>query len=390
MKILRRASQRLHPCLPLVALLVSFLFLGLPGTSGCNRAPRDASLPVGEQAAPARAGIIQEQTLPETGQLSEHPPHSSEQPTEQPVQDSSPPQDLPPLKTEPPQPRTSPATLIPAPHTTWEPAGDTKHCRVALRTLYSKHRSKTTHYFAFVPHSSGKESRFPAIYLLHGAYDDYKAWSTNARGLICTLVEKYKVIIITPDGDRFGWYADSPFDAANQIESYFIHELIEDVEKEFPANGERGISGLSMGGHGAMVLALRNPGKFSAVSSMSGILDITGHPTQWQLSRVFGKYQDENRRHWNEHSALKLLPRSRDNLEKMSILIAVSTGDEFCFAENVKLHQELTRMKIDHEFLKSPGGHTWTYWLSQLPIHVRFQAKHLARQVEDRESFVGH
>lgn len=368
MKIVRRASQKLPTCLPLVALLVSFLFVGLPGTSGCNRAPRDASSPVVGQTAPARAGMIQEQTPPGTGQLGEQPP----------------------AKTETPQPRTSPATLIPAPHTTWEAAGDSKQCKIALRTLYSKHRSKTTHYFAFVPFSSGNESRFPTIYLLHGAYDDYKAWNNNARDLICTLVEQYKVIIITPDGDRFGWYADSPFDAANQIESYFMHELIEDVEKEFPANGERGISGLSMGGHGAMVLALRNPGKFSVVSSMSGILDITGHPTQWQLSRVFGKYQDENKRHWHEHSALKLLPRSRENLQKMSLLIAVSTGDEYCFAENVKLHQELSRMKIDHEFLKSPGGHTWTYWLSQLPIHVRFQAKHLARQVEDRESFVRH
>ena len=98
----------------------------------------------------------------------------------------------------------------------------------------------------------------------------------------------------------------------NQIETYFMKELIPHVEKNFPTNSLRGIAGLSMGGHGAFVLSLRNPGVFSSVSSMSGILDITLHTKKWHLVELFGPYEGEYMADWerirrsSSYSAMKV------------------------------------------------------------------------------------
>ena len=134
---------------------------------------------------------------------------------------------------------------------------------MAKINLYSRARNKNTTYLAFVPPQSGNGQLFPVFYLLHGAWDGYQSWNEHAHRELCDLSRQHGLIIVTPDGDEFGWYADSTLDPANQIETYLIDELLPDVEKNLPANGRRGIGGLSMGGHGAFVLTMRHPVFFS-------------------------------------------------------------------------------------------------------------------------------
>ena len=95
------------------------------------------------------------------------------------------------------------------------------------------------------------------------------------------------------------------------------------METKFPTNGKRGIAGLSMGGHGALVLALRGGTGFISISSMSGILDITSHPTNWKLPEVFGPYET-NRETWESHSAYHLAQKQKNLLSGMNILVTVS------------------------------------------------------------------
>ncbi len=250
-------------------------------------------------------------------------------------------------------------------------------CRIERRESFSEARAARIAYYAFVPGGSKEVACYPVLYLLHGAYDSYTAWSDHAEKIICDLVSEYRIIIITPEGGSFGWYADSRFVKNNQIETYFLNELIPDVEKNFPTNGLRGIAGLSMGGHGAFVLCLRNPGVFSSVSSMSGILDITRHKNQWRLPEVFGPYEGEYIADWEQHSALKLIEKNADYIRSLQMLITVSKGDQLSIADNRLVHKQLEKMKAEHLYYESPGGHDWAYWTSQLPLHVSFHARRL-------------
>ena len=240
--------------------------------------------------------------------------------------------------------------------------------------------SKRMDYYAFIPRGARTGERYPVLFLLHGAFGSYRDWKAHAEKQICDLAAKYEIIIITPEGGSLGWYADSRFLKNNRIESFFIEELIPDVEQNLPVNGLLSIAGLSMGGHGAFELCLRHPGQFVSVSSMSGILDITRHKNQWGLAKVFGPYGG-NAPVWNRHSVLKLLEESknREYIRCLPMLITVSTGDPYSLDDNRIVHRELEKLQIPHHYDEAPGEHDWTYWVSQLPRHVAFHARQLQK-----------
>lgn len=243
-------------------------------------------------------------------------------------------------------------------------------------SLFSTARNKKTAYYACIPQGQRLPEKLPVLYLLHGAWDSYTAWMEHAESGLRQLARQYGVIVILPDGDPFGWYADSPFDSANQIETYLLEELIPHVEANLPANPSlRSIAGLSMGGQGALGLALRNRGLFLSASSMSGILDITTHVGQWELERVFGELE-ENRALWERHSVFFLMQQA-EQVRNLPMQITVSLDDVLALQDNRRVHQLLNHLGMEHEYRESPGNHDWEYWVSELPLHVGFHARHL-------------
>ena len=82
-------------------------------------------------------------------------------------------------------------------------------CRVERKEFFSEACSSPMAYYAFVPAQNKEGARYPVLYLLHGAFDGYTAWKEHAGNSICRLVSEYGIIIVTPEGLRFGWYADS-------------------------------------------------------------------------------------------------------------------------------------------------------------------------------------
>jgi len=256
-------------------------------------------------------------------------------------------------------------------------------CRVERKEFFSDACSSRMAYYAFVPAENKQNERYPVLYLLHGAYDGYTAWKEHAGNDICRLASEYRLIIVTPEGRSFGWYSDSRLVGENQVETYFMKELIPNVEMNFRTNGLRGIAGLSMGGHGAFVLCLRHPGFFSSVSSMSGILDITRHSGNWHLTELFGPYKGANKADWDEHSALKLIERSESYVRSLPMLITVSQGDSLVIEDSRLVHAQLEKMNVPHLYNESPGGHDWIYWTTQLPAHVAFHARNLNKTTEN-------
>lgn len=287
-------------------------------------------------------------------------------------------------------------------------------CRSLTGEFHSKSCGRDIKFHAFIPGVKGKQVRFPVLYLLHGAWDDYTAWPSHSKDDLIRLSKKYGLIIICPDGGPFGWYADSPLQADSQIETSIIRELIPYVESVFPAEGRRAVAGLSMGGHGAFTLTLRNPGMFVSMSSMSGILDITQHPNQWHIKDVFGNYES-NADLWKRHSAYcliktthekkrdsKVKPQSFseisrtkkdavqplitenvDALSELGIMFTVSTSDKFALPDNRKLEEYLKGTSLPYIYRESPGDHDWAYWTQQLPVHAAFHARVLNGDMND-------
>ena len=155
---------------------------------------------------------------------------------------------------------------------------------------------------------SEKGKAFSVIYLLHGAGGDHKDWLKKAPE-IKTYADFYDVIIVCPDGYKTSWYFDSPVDSTMQYETYISKELISAMDSSYntKANKEnRAITGLSMGGHGALYLAFRHTNVWGAAGSMSGGVDIRPFPLRWEISKRLGTYA-ENPGNWESNTVINLV-----------------------------------------------------------------------------------
>lgn len=242
------------------------------------------------------------------------------------------------------------------------------HCRMDSRV-----RHERVSYDAFLPVDAKAGERFPALYLLHGAYDDGTAWAREMGDILPRLATQYRLVLIAPSGGRKGWYVDSPLVAKNQMESFVIKELIPHAEANLPLSRQRGILGMSMGGHGAFVLALRHPGGFASVSSMSGVLDITLHPQQWGIKDVLGPL-DSRRALWESYSAVRLLASLPAGTPLPALLVTTGSEDHYVLVDNRAMRDVLRRRDELFTYRETAGVHDWTYWCGELPRHVAFHA----------------
>lgn len=203
-------------------------------------------------------------------------------------------------------------------------------------------------------------ARYPVVYLLHGYSDDYSYYSKKMD--LAATASRYGVIIVCPDG-RNSWYWDSPIDPNMQMESFIVSDLVPAIDRDFrtiPTAASRAITGLSMGGQGAIWLAIRHPDIWKNVATMSGGVDITKKQfhKKWTMAKRLGTY-DENPQRWQEHSIVNLVK----NLEPQTLNIMVVCGTEdFFYDVNCDLDHELNRHKIGHTFVTAPGNHSWNYW----------------------------
>lgn len=234
----------------------------------------------------------------------------------------------------------------------------------------------TSHYLAFVPQPGDNPSeRFPVLYLLHGADGSWTDFSDRAHATLQAFAGANRIIVVTPDGTPNGWYLDSSKVPGASVETYFMKELLPDVDARLPTAKRRSVIGLSMGGNGAIVLGLKYPGIFEAVSSMSGAVDLSKADKRPALIARLGPYA-ENKAAWEEHSAIHMV-RARKP-QAMALPLYLTVGSEDVWAPpNRALHAVLDELQVPHEFKESPGGHAWSHWLEVLPGHLDWQAKRL-------------
>ncbi len=220
-----------------------------------------------------------------------------------------------------------------------------------------------------------QEEQYAVLYLLHGYSGAYDNW-IKKKPELQDLATEHSVIIVCPDGQD-SWYLDSPIDEKMQFETYITKELGSYIDSNYRTIDDphfRAITGLSMGGHGAMSLGLKHPEIYWQCGSMSGGLNIVPFPEKWKIKERLGKYE-ENSESWEKHSVVGIAK----NLESTDQRITFDCGvDDFMYNVNEELHKVLLEKKIDHDYTSRPGNHSWKYWCNSIDFHMIFFSKGFA------------
>lgn len=224
------------------------------------------------------------------------------------------------------------------------------------------------------PDSYNGETQFPVVYLLHGHSGNFSSW-TSSSDEAKQMADQYNFIIVCPDGNNDSWYFDSPMDSASRYETYVAKELTDWIDsnyKTIPNKKARAITGLSMGGHGALYLAFRHQDVYGACGSMSGGVDIRPFPNNWGMKKYLGS-QSEHPKNWEKNTVVNMLHLLTPN----SLAITIDCGTEdFFYNVNVRLHEELTYRNIPHTFISRPGVHNWDFWKISVKYHALFFAEY--------------
>jgi len=238
---------------------------------------------------------------------------------------------------------------------------------------------KTIKAVVILPDDYKDAQALPVVYLLHGYSGNYADWITKAKGFE-KAADLYQVIIVCPDGNN-SWYWDSPVDSNFKYETYVSKELVSWIDSKYKTirnKKGRAITGLSMGGHGALYLALRHQDVFGAAGSMSGGVDIRPFPNNWDMALRLGKYADHPQI-WEQYTVINMLNLLQPN--SLALIIDCGTED-FFFKVNDNLHAQLLYRNIPHDYITRPGAHNWNYWTNAIQYQLLFMNNYFKSQTK--------
>ncbi|OGX87774.1 esterase [Hymenobacter lapidarius] len=232
-------------------------------------------------------------------------------------------------------------------------------------------------------YAKNKKASYPVLYLLHGAYGHFSDWLKNTpdKQLVHRLADQYNLIIVLPEGETFAFYLDSPVNPGSQFETYLTREVIPKIDQTYRTVRDRKgrvITGLSMGGHGALYLSARQPDLYSAAGSMSGALDLQSKnrnltpeaaAQRAQLwAPVLGS-ETANPERFTANSVVNLV----DLMHCNGLPLIIDCGvDDGLLEINREVHRRLLYNHTPHDYTERPGTHTWDYWQNALPYQVLF------------------
>jgi len=234
---------------------------------------------------------------------------------------------------------------------------------VCMLRSFSQALQKQCESWIVLPDEPG-DAPLPVLYLLHGLSDDASVWMR--RSSIERHAAEHRLMVVMPDGGR-GFYSD----AVHGYAAYEQHilELIAVIEQRFRARAERdgrAIGGLSMGGYGAIKLALKHRELFCSAHSHSGALDIEAlHRERPELRLIYGDAVAGSENPMRLAERPGAVPRLR-----------IDCGvDDHLIAHNRGFHAHLEELGIAHDYQEFPGAHDWAYWDAHVPQALRFHVQ---------------
>jgi S-formylglutathione hydrolase len=247
---------------------------------------------------------------------------------------------------------------------------------------------------AFVPPQAASGAKVPVIWYLSGLTCTHA--NVTEKGEFRRACAELGLIFVAPDtsprgdqvpddeaydfGQGAGFYVDAtqpPFDANFRMYSYIAEELPPLIAAEFPANmGRQGIMGHSMGGHGALTVALRNPGRYRSVSAFAPIVAPSQVP--WG-EKALGLYLGIDRAAWRRHDAVALI---EDGARVDEILVDQGEADTF-LSDQLKpqlLEAACREAGIALNLRMRPGyDHSYYFISTFMDDHLRWHAERLSR-----------
>ncbi|MCK2089065.1 S-formylglutathione hydrolase [Thauera aromatica] len=261
-----------------------------------------------------------------------------------------------------------------------------------------RHRSTTVDcdmtFAIYLPPQTERGEKLPVLYWLSGltCTDENFMQKAGAQRLAAEL----GLILVAPDtsprgpdvpgdpdgawdfGHGAGFYVNAtqaPWSRHYRMHDYVVHELPALIEAHFPASDRRGVSGHSMGGHGALICALRNPGRYRSVSAFAPIVNPMRCP--WG-EKAFSRYLGEDREHWRQWDACALLAGTTERLpllidqgDKDGFLVEQLKPEALQAAANTAGHPLTLRLQPGYD-------HSYYFIASFIDDHLRHHARALA------------
>jgi S-formylglutathione hydrolase FrmB len=268
--------------------------------------------------------------------------------------------------------------------------------RIDCDALNSQILKHPVHYCVYLPASydagatQHPAQKYPVLYFLHGLGDNERTlFNGGGWTLIDDLRRQHKMgefLIVAPEGGRT-FYINSA-DGSVRYSDFFLQEFIPLIETKYrvgKGRNNRAISGISMGGYGALRFAFSHPEMFSAVSAQSAALitespqelDAAAHsgaPLGKVLAAVFGSPIAVA--HWKENSPFILAGRNQAALRRLAIYFNCGQDDNYGFEKGAAaLHEQLQKQSVKHEYHPYPGDHSLSYFLAHFTEVMEFHSQ---------------
>lgn len=236
-------------------------------------------------------------------------------------------------------------------------------------------------YRVVMPATIAAGEKLPVVYLLHGGGGGYRDWTNYSD------VAKYAeqgMILVMPEGNS-SYYTNSEGNPQDRYEDYIVQDMLVEVEHRYPAaagRSNRAIVGVSMGGYGAVKIALKHPELFAFAGGISPAVDVPTRPfairriSQWRFhSSIFGPSGSQTRRENDPYA----LARSVDPT-RTPYLFLTCGEQEGLLPANGKLAAILEERGFAYEFHAAPGEHNWVQWNQRLPGVFESLRKHIGSE----------
>lgn len=207
------------------------------------------------------------------------------------------------------------------------------------------------------------------VFLLHGWSDSWSKWGRETD--MQKLADDTGWRIINPDGFYDSWYFDNADPRKMQWRTSFWTEIWPELDERYGLKPDRTfITGLSMGGHGAMNIFLDHPERFAGAGSMSGVLDLGATKERFPVWEIVGKSSIEEIPEYSAINRLEAFKAGNDHEGKLlAITCGSEDGDSFVDCSTA-FAQKCDALGLKYIFMLSPGGHNWKYWPYIIYYHL--------------------
>ncbi|HYR45086.1 MAG TPA: alpha/beta hydrolase family protein [Terriglobia bacterium] len=262
---------------------------------------------------------------------------------------------------------------------------------VEYKTFQSKLLGRELRYAVYVPpsYNASPARKYPVLYFLHGLFEDETRWSSRGQTdqIMDRMIAGGKIgefIVAVPFGGT-SFYTNLR-DGSEKWEDVIVTEFVPMIETAYRVSASRvtrGISGTSMGGYGALKIAMKHPDLFGSASAHSAVLvdDLSAAKVsagrlqrlQSLVDRVYGISKDLT--YWDANNPM-MLARDTKKLNGLKLYFDCGTEDEYGFDLGARqLDEMLTKAGYPHEAHLYPGHHGWDYAMQHTSESLLFHWK---------------